>query len=586
MYSTTAKLPFSHHSNWSPQPPPSLDGIDNIELDIESTGLEWWKKDRPIGIAIGLPDGSTQYLPWGHIGGNLSEGVVRDWAKKELRNKLITNHTTKFDIHMMREWGVDLEEQGCTVSDVAHYAALLDDHRKRFSLDILSQDFLGEEKIQGLDKTAMADYHAGNVAAYAERDVELVHKLKKHLWPLLDEQDLQRVRQLEDDLIFPVCEMERNAAPIDVELLNEWVEESEQEYIRTLWEIHRETGSLINPNSSKDLTKIFNKLKLPFTDYTEKGQPSFADSTLAKIDHPAIILIRRAARLSSLRSKYLLPYQRSITPDNKLHYHLHQLRTDKKGTVRGRFSATDKNVQAVLTAKKQIDRYGKEFVIRELYIPASGLFFSADASQIEYRLFAHYSGSPNLLNAYKDDPEINFHETVQGMLKPFKPNIDYKRTKDLNFAKIYGAGRDKVAEMVGLPRQESDGFVNVYDRLFPEAHILLKKATNVAENRGYVKTILGRRARFPDGKKAYAALNAIIQGTAADIMKVKIIILHAVRKAFGYIPRFPVHDEACGDVPDKETAGSLGKLLNEQSFPLKVPILWEVKTGANWGECG
>lgn len=841
----TAKLPFGDHSDWLPKNPPSLNGINEIELDIESTGLKWWEKDRAIGIAIGLPNGDTQYLPWGHIGGNLSEDTVKDWAKKELRNKHITNHTTKFDIHMFREWGVNLEEQGCTVSDVSHYTALIDDHRKKFSLDILSQDFLGEEKIKGLDKTAMADYHAGNVAAYAEQDVRLVHKLKEFLWPLLDEQDLQQVRQLEDDLIFPVCEMEKNAAPIDVELLNKWVEESEQEYIRTLWKIHRETDIVVNPNSSKDLTKIFNQLKIPLTEFTDRGNPSFTDSTLEKVDHPVITLIQRASRLSSLRSKYLLPYQKAITPDGKLHYHLHQLRTDSGGTVRGRFSSSDKNVQAVLTVKKQIKRYGKEFIVRELYIPASGLFLSADAEQIEYRLFAHYSNSPNLLNEYEKNPKINFHSTVQGMIKPFKSNIDYKLTKDLNFAcveidtlilkadlswvpaaslelgdkliafdeylkedeevkgrgmarrwcisevlengikeyecvnieldngddivctldhpwvtylrkrikgqrnrpvwkrsidlevddriaqvfeetwekddswesgwvagfldgegsangaviqvgqnegltwdfarqlikargfktkeygrfeirtttptstifiqgsvldrmrflgeiqsqrlianfveklqgrmfqvfdrprvvsvtrmglrkvstlgtsthtyiaqgyaahnSIYGAGRDKIAEMLALPRKESDGFIDVYNRLFPEAISLLRKATSVAESRGYVKTILGRRARFPGGKKSYAALNAIIQGTAADIMKQKIIELHLSRKRLGFVPRFPVHDEACGDIPDEEQARLVGELLDKQSFSVKVPILWAVSTGANWGECG
>src|SRR5262252_6033782 len=217
------------HIDWRPQEPPSLEGIHDIELDCETNGLQWWNGDRPIGFAVGYGD-QRRYLPFGHLGGgNLDEETVKRWARRELRGKHITNLNTRFDVHHMYAWGVDLEDQGCTVSDVGHFAGLLDDHRLTMSLESIARDYLSIGKFGAdLDKTRMATYHAGEVAAYAERDVELVHLLKQVMWPRLTAEGLHNVRQLEDDLIYVVCEMERNGAPLDVELLNKWVKESEQ----------------------------------------------------------------------------------------------------------------------------------------------------------------------------------------------------------------------------------------------------------------------------------------------------------------------------------------------------------------------
>ena len=136
--------------DWSPPEPPSLDGIDRIELDCETNGLRWWDGDLPIGIGIGTPDGIYRYLPWGHAGGNLSEETVKRWAQRELRNKQIFNLNIKFDNHHLYRWGVDLEAQGCTISDVGHRAALLDDHRRHFDLEALSQDLLGKGKLKNV----------------------------------------------------------------------------------------------------------------------------------------------------------------------------------------------------------------------------------------------------------------------------------------------------------------------------------------------------------------------------------------------------------------------------------------------------
>ena len=616
-------------NNWVPPTPPQLDGVNEIYLDTETTGLAWWEKDRPIGIALGLPSGQCLYLPWAHRGGgNLCEETVKRWAQTELRGKRITNLNTRFDVHMLRSWDVDLEAQGCTVSDVGHYAALLDDHRKSFSLESISQDYLGIGKEQGLDKTRMASYPAWQVASYAEQDVRLVGLLRDKMWPLLDEQDLQRVRQLEDEVIFVVCEMEKNGALLNHELLDRWIVESEIALTRCLLDIHKLTGFNINPASPQDKTRLFNKLNLPMA-HTSKGAASFTDVVLKMIDHPVVRLLQRASKLTSLRSKYLLGYRNALDSHGILRYALHQLRAKKSdadnagesGTVSGRFSSTEiqddvgANIQQVFKVVKQRGSFGyaeddethddEIFIIRKLFVPTPGsLFLSDDAMQIEQRIFASFAKTPSVLKAYRENPLLSFHELIHGLLLPYKPGLTYKRAKDCSFAKIYGAGTIKLAEMLEfitgeeaasmrnikdwenpklLPAKEIN---KIYNTQLPEVPVLLEQAKRLAEDRGYVRTLLGRRARFPGGQRSHKALNSVIQGGAADIMKTKLVELHKARKDTGFLLRFTVHDEVDGDVPNLEAAARVGEILNSQSFPdLAVPILWKGATGQNWAAC-
>jgi DNA polymerase-1 len=587
-----------NRGNWTaPIDLPSLDGISELPFDTETNGLKWRDGDRPIGLSFMLPNGKTFYLPWGHRGGgNLDEEAIRRWAQRELRDKLLVGANIKFDVHMMRAWGVDLEDQGCRVTDIQHYAALLDDHRRKFSLDVLAKEFLGEEKVgKELDAKRMADYHAGTVAQRAEADVRQTWLIRQAMWPLLDAQELQKVRQLEDDVIFPTCEMERNAAPLDRPLLKAWVRKSLDEYNALLMDISKEVGFQVNPDKNADWQRLFEKLKIPIIHFTEAGRPSFTEEVLKVIDNPIVQKVRRAGKIASLKSKFLDAYDAAATEDNLLQFSLHQLRSDEHGTVRGRYSSSDKNIQQVMNPENQIKAFGSDdYLIRRLFIPGPQLpgydtpamFLSADAMQIEYRVMAHFAGAQKILAAYADDPYTDFHELVLGLVKPYKPDMTRKAAKNLNFAKIYGAGRDRIAASLGISRAESDKFVDTYDRLFPEVGALLKKAAALAEQRGYVKTISGRRARFTEKRFMHGALNAVIQGTAADVNKKKIVELHRERFWTGLKMRMTVHDEVCGDIPDHDAAVRVREILNQQSYPeLRVPILWDVKMGPNWADC-
>lgn len=591
--------PVEDTSGWVPEDPPQLDGIDNLVLDCETNGLKWWAGDKVIGIALRLPNGRKYYLPTGHTSGNLpTEKVVR-WAKAELRNKRITNLNTPFDAQMLlSSWGVDLEEQGCTLADVGHWAALLDDHRgsyssagprhaKPFSLEAIAQDYLGRGKVQGLDVTKLAEYPAGMVAPYAMEDCELAGLLEQKMWPLLTAENLHEVRELEEQTIFPVMEMERNAAPIDVELLHRWVKESELELQRIVLEIRRLTGVLIVPTRLGDLERLFVVLDIEvpiaWDPRTKQLKRTFEDASLKHIEHPVVQLVRKARKLTKIRNTYLCTYADAIGSDGLLRYHLHQLRSDDGGTISGRFSASDKNIQQVMSAAKQVENFGDNYIVRQLFKPGTGEFLSADAAQIEFRIFVHFSQSARLIQAYKDNPHISFHNVAWDMIKPYA-DLPYKNVKNTNFSKLYGGGIKRIASMTGMSEEDATEFVEIYDNTFPEVKDLLAKASRAAEQRGYVKTITGRRSRFPKRERLHKALNGVIQGSAADIMKKKLIELHRERKRTGFIMRMTVHDEVCGDSPDKCCAEQVAEILNRQTTPLRVPILWEVATGANWRE--
>jgi DNA polymerase I-like protein with 3'-5' exonuclease and polymerase domains len=626
--------------------PMDLGDDREVELDFETTGVRWWAGDRPGGCGIRRADGATDYIAWGHRGGGntISEENAKAWFKKAMRGRRITNLSTAFEVQMARAWGCDLEELGCETSDIAHWTGLADDHRgdrggKRFSLEALCLDFLpeNERKVKSvdgvtLDPSRMMDYPASVVAVRAEADVRQVGLLKPILWRELDRLDLQRVRALEDTVMFPTCEMEWNALPIDVEKLERWLVEVNEELDTSRREIATLTGAtfqeglfgeasgFLNPDSGKEMTALFKRLGLPLA-CTEKGAPSFTAEVLGGIDHPVIRKIARQGKLLDLRAKCLLPWSKSVKEnDGFLRYRLHQCRGDEHGTVRGRFSASSEGggstPHQIQKPSKQRKALGDRWILRELVIPGKDLLVSADAMQIEYRIFASYTGSVALRKAYAENPMLQFHEKTREMMQVFKPGMDYDSAKTTNFLTVYGGGLAKLALQLGNitkaqhaalykefpmdPANDKWGppkdhpllrstlvVKEAYDRALPEVKPLSKKATDLAKSRGYVVDVLGRRATFPGGEGAHAALNACIQPSAAEVMKTKMVEVHAQRKRLGLIPRLTLHDEWLGGCPNAESAKALAEILNHQSFErfAAIPILWDVKAGKTWASC-
>lgn len=652
-------------AGYVPPTPPSLNGEPRIILNAETSGLKWWHEDRPVGWSYWLPgSGRRGYLPIRHdVGPNLSVDIVRAWLCS-LRGVHIDNINTKFDLHMARVDGCDLvNETGNTFGDVAHQAALLDDHRMRFNLDQLSRDILGWDVEQDAigkipigitDESEFRFLHPGLVEPYAIRNVEQVHRLHDHFAPFIVEEQLEDVLALEREVLPAVVEMESNGTFLDVDLLHQWQVEVNEKLESITWQVYKNTGlQLTSFDSGKQLEKLFEKLNIPVTSFTDNGAASFTDNILATIDHPTVKDVRLGGHLADLKSKYLDKYDAAArSSDGWMRFNLHQLRVgkseeDKKGTVSGRFSgAGDKSIkpdgfgsggynpQQVVAVEKQLERHWcEDYVVRKLFVPGSPSdrkenpylkFLASDMMQVEYRLFAHYA---DIAATYHAEPKqkmiggklvwiagplADFHAMVAELLN--NPRLNRKLVKNVNFAKIYGAGLVKFAFMTGFiteqefkslserlnacgrdwrkrreilqghPGVQAASEVNdEYMRMFPAVGPLLKLASETAETRGHVKTLMGRRARLVN--RFHSALNRVVQGGAADINKRVVVEVYKHRKELELTLRLTVHDEMAGDSHNPTKLKRFQEIVDTQYFDLKAPILWETKTGDNWAEC-
>jgi DNA polymerase I len=366
------------------------------------------------------------------------------------------------------------------------------------------------------------------------------------------------------------------------------------------------------------MIKLWQALRLPFEHFTwdeEKEEytdtPSFADDVLKIYEEDerlplgarrAVGAARRAKAIRSLRSKFLLKYRAAIGAGDLLRYSLHQLGQDDYGTVTGRFSSSNVNIQQVFKPSKQKRKIGVgDWPIRRLFLPREGRrWLAADARQIELRVAAHYCaevGMTRIADLYnappaKNDkgawvagPDIDFHDVVVDIVR-----MERDLTKNFSFMLLFGGGVSRAMEMTGHDESTTRAELDEYNRLFPEFTNLRDQVTELAEKRGWVKTVSGRRRHFSIdkamGKKVryYSALNAIIQGSAGDANKVKLVELYENRAELGVDLFFTVHDEADMDYQDPAVPGRVRELLDRQSLPFRVPILWEIATGPNWAD--
>lgn len=625
--------------------PPTLENVKVLVQDNETTGLDK-HKDVPVGSAFRLESGERFYI-------HDKEKRIR-WMKGELRNKTIVGLNIGYDAETTLNEGVDLEAQGCMLHDIGHAASLIDENRySGFNLEDLSSEYLGRSKGgQGLDKSRMAEYDASMIGPLAEHDVEDTWQVYQAQKPMIVKDQLETVEALENRLIWANNHIERNGARLDMPKLRQWNDELPMEYGQNIVRIWEQTGVKLKPNSVDSWNEMLKKSgKETFWDptlvaYDAKGNEkkelgawrgkyamnSIKDDELKKSTDPLVILGLRARRLDSLKTKYIAKYLKA-QKNGILRFSLYQLRAgeEDRGTVVGRYSSANVNIQQVFKVENQIKRFGDNYIIRELMIPDDGMeMFAADGSQLQFRLFAHYASlamlgnDPQLVMAYVKsyqamllDPtlkDIDFHQMVADMF-----HMARQAAKHNNFAMVLGMGMEKLCVRLdkpcncrtdwgrganqehhmlfgitenhtySCPAIEGIKMGNEYNKKFPAAKKTMKKLMSLAETQKFIPTLLGRRRRYPFAERLHKAFATLLQGSEADVVKTKLDKIYTQRNAIGlHKVRMPVHDELTGDKPkgDEKVHSRLREVLNLQDIPkLRVPITWDLATGANWREC-
>lgn len=587
---------------------------NRIGLDTETTGVTY--NDRPVGLSYATPDGHKKYLRWGHRdgGNNCDLAQVINWARHEWRADLLAVfHNASFDLRMMSYVGLPTPAK---VEDTNIVAALLNELEPSFSLGGLGQAHVGRTKSDDklnqycaaqfggmATRRAQAQHYwkvPGDVIEeYAEDDADLTLALYDKLRPQLTLENLDDIYRTECQLIPILLRMHLEGVRIDPDKAEAVKAELKVKLTQKVIEWESLTGTPLDTvNSTQKLAKVFKANGLPvdttdtFNEKTQEYNPSITKEWLEMIDHPIAKLVRSLRQIQHYSGTFIDNYLLSnIAADGCVHGEFHQVKNDRYGTVSGRFSSGGAlNLQNIPARDEEWAP-----LIRGLFVPMHKWqrWMKSDYSQIEYRFFAHYAGGA-MRDAYNNDPNIDFHDMVCQLVFGEITKPKRKRAKNVNFAKLYGAGVKRLAETMGTSVEEARELVEHYDSRIPQAKSLYDQADRLAAKRGYIITWGGRKRRFPKLKnvnryyRTHIALNALLQGSAADLMKKAMVDVDDYMQSEARDEasvHMTVHDELDGSVPNNDRGADIArdvKRIKEQ-YQLTVPVLAEVELGTDWG---
>ena len=621
---------FPPKSEWVPPVElPDLTKATVIGIDCETrdpnlkkNGPGWPTGDgEVVGYSVAV-DGWSGYLPLKHFGGgNLDEKIVNRWLKKVFEcpaDKVM--HNAQYDLGWIKQEGFTVNGR---VIDTMMIASLLDEHRFSYSLNALSYDLLNKTKSEkglteaarefGVDpKAEMWKMPAMYVGPYAEADAELTLELWKYFSVQLSEQELWGVANLELDLLPCLVDMTMRGVRVDINKVEKTRDSLIKRERDVLKELKRVAGSGIEIWAAQSLAKAFDNLGINYPK-TEKGAPSFTKAFLQDHQHPVAKLIVQARNLNKTSGTFINSIMTHCRSDGRIHSHINQVRSDDGGTVSGRISMSNPNLQ-------QIPARDPEFgpMIRSLFLPEEGDQWAAvDFSQQEPRILVHYAhvfgktrgipleGAAEFVKAYKTEPDTDFHGLVAEMA-----NIPRKQAKTINLGLIYGMGVAKIGEQLELEEGEAKALVKLYHSRVPFVKGLMNGVMNRLNDKssgGALRSLEGRKCRFelwePDTfamhkalpyqsavdeygpttrlKRAftYKALNRLIQASAADMTKKAMVNLYKM----GYLPMLQIHDELAMSVKSREEAEAIARVM-EDAIPLEVPNVCDVEIGPSWGE--
>lgn len=574
-----------------------------LALDTETTGLDYMDSDL-VGISMSFTPGEAFYIPINHKD-NSSPQLDMDYVLEELRPLLedskqkIIGQNIKFDMNILSQHGINISS---IKNDTMMMSYVLDASATRHNLDALSSYYLGYKTStfedvagKGVKQVTFDEVSIADATHYAAEDADITLRLYEELLSKLE--SVESLKKLNEDIEIPLIEvlseMEQNGAVLNSKILNAQSKDLSNRIKKIEKKAYVLAGDEFNLGSTKQLREIFfDKLGYRVIKKTPGGQPSTDEKVLAELaeeyELPKILLEHRT--LSKLKSTYTdkLPNQISIST-GKVHTSFHQA-----VTTTGRLSSSDPNLQNIPIRTEDGRR------IRQAFEPSKGhKFVSADYSQIELRVMAHMSKDEGLLTAFQDGEDVHSKTASE----VFNVDIDAVTTdlrrnaKAINFGLIYGISAFGLGKQLNINRNLAAEYMAMYFEKYPGVKKYMETTKDFAAENGYVETLFGRRLYLRDINASNAmrrqaseraAINAPVQGTAADIMKIAMIKMHQLIKETNVEAKLilQVHDELILDTPKKEIDEVIGLVTESMmgAASLDVPLEIDVGVGDNWDQ--
>ncbi|MCX2533762.1 DNA polymerase I [Plesiomonas shigelloides] len=574
-------------------------------LDTETDGLDYMTANL-IGLSFATAAGEAAYLPVAHDYLDAPEQLDRDTVLARLKPLLEdtdsrkVGQNLKFDQSILARYGIELRG---IWSDTMLESYVLNSVAGRHDMDSLSERHLGHQTItfeevagKGKNQLTFNQIPLEQAATYAAEDADVTLRLHEVLWPQLEQEAglASVLQEMEVPLLSVLSRMERNGVLIDPALLGRHSMELTTRLAELESKAHELAGEPFNLASTKQLQGIlFEKLGLPVLKKTPGGAPSTNEEVLAELalDYPLPAVLLEYRGLAKLKSTYTDKLPQMINPaTGRVHTSYHQA-----VTATGRLSSTDPNLQNIPVRNEEGRR------IRQAFIAGAGnQIIAADYSQIELRIMAHLSGDAGLLRAFSEGKDIHRATAAEVFGLPLEQvSAEQRRSaKAINFGLIYGMSAFGLARQLGIGRNDAQRYMDLYFERYPGVLTYMERTREQAHAQGYVETLFGRRLQLPDIRSRNAmrrkgaeraAINAPMQGTAADIIKRAMLAVDtwlATPEAEGIRMIMQVHDELVFEVPQEKVALCSTKVreLMQHSAALDVPLLVEVGVGDNWDQ--
>ena len=575
-----------------------------VAVDLETTSLDYMQAEI-VGISLAVQPCHAAYIAVAHRYEGAPPQPARDEVLARLKPMLTDprirkiGQNLKYDISVLARHGI---EMAGAAFDTMLESYVIDSTASRHDMDSLALKYLGYKTTRyedvagkGAKQINFAEVHVEEATHYAAEDADITLRLHQKLWPMLQAQDkaAELFLEIEMPLVPVLSRMERTGVRIDAGRLQQQSRQIEQRLHALEQQAHQSAGQAFNLGSPKQIREIlFEKLKLPVIQKTPKGDPSTAESVLKELalDYPLPKIILEYRGLAKLKSTYTDKLPQQINPDTgRVHTSYHQA-----VAATGRLSSADPNLQNIPIRTEEGRR------IRQAFVAEPGFtLLAADYSQIELRIMAHLSGDQRLLEAFSSGVDIHRATAAEIFsVAPAEVSTEQRRSaKAINFGLIYGMSAYGLARQLGIDRNAAQHYVDLYFQRYPGVKAFMDRMRTLAREQGYVETVFGRRLYLPEinasnhQRRQYAeraAINAPMQGTAADIIKRAMITIDRwIRTSAPEVRMImQVHDELVFEIPRDDVKEYRSQIVAHMAgaAELAVPLVVETGFGENWDE--